>query len=231
MHGGYSTQVGVGVTSGRFSRYLPSQMSELYEEALWNPDLLDMSDNIALLEARIQTLLNEFADDQPIPRWSTVRELFDGFTVDLLSGDKEKATAALKSIHQQLTVGMAWDTTWDQVTGTMEQLRKVADTEIKRKKELNMMVPIERVVILMAAVAGAVKRNVTDPQQIQAVLYELSTLHSTDKVPGTGMQRVGPEIVDVSPATLGVKGGRSREAKRRRRNKERDAEKAAQATQ
>lgn len=234
MHGGYAPHVGAdnhSFTTGRYSKFLPSQMSELYEDAVWNPELLDMSDNIALLEARIQTLLNEFADDQPVPRWSAIKELFDQFTTDLLGTDREKAIKALQAINAQLIAGMRWDTTWDQVTGTMEQLRKVADTEIKRKKELNMMVPIERVVILMAAVAHAVKRNVRDPEEIKAVLNELSTLHSTDRVPGNGMQRVGPEVVDVSPATLGVKGGRSREAKRRKRNKERDAEKAAQASQ
>jgi hypothetical protein len=50
----------------------------------------------------------------------------------------------------------------------------------------------------MAAVGNAVKRNVTNPEEVQAVYRELATLHS-----GTDhrRERLGPGIIDVEPRT------------------------------
>lgn len=187
--------------SGRFSKYLPSQLDRLYREALSNPDLLELSDNIALLEARIQSILADSADD-PVPRWGDVKSLFDGLATAILGGDQSEINKRMATMFETLEAGEKWDTTWDQVTSTMEQLRKLADTEIKRKKELNQMVPVERVVILMAAVGEAVKRNVSNPEEIRAVYRELALLHGTDDVPGNPrVKRIGPEIIDVPSAT------------------------------
>jgi hypothetical protein len=220
MHGGSSAHA-IGTNNGNFvngrhSRFLPAQMAELYEDALTNPDLLDMSDHIALLEARIQSVLNESADGDPAPRWSEVNEMFDQLTTDTLQG--KSAVESLEKISARLQAGMVWDRTWDQVTNTMEQLRKVADTEVKRRKELNMMVPIERVVILMASVARAVKRNVTSPAEIDAVMRELASLHGSNNT--SHGPKAMPEVIDISPESRGVKGGRSREARRRKKNRE-----------
>lgn len=201
MHGGRA-DIGAAVPSfktGRHSRYLPSQLDALYKEALSNPDLLEMADHIALLEARIQSVLAANSDGSPVPRWSEIREMFDSLATSILTGDQDEVNRKLGTLFATLDAGAKWDTTWDQVTSTMEQLRKLTDTEIKRKKELNQMVPIERVVILMAAVGNAVKRNVSNPNEIAAVYRELAMLHGTDKVPGTGAERVGPEIIDVAP--------------------------------
>lgn len=225
MHGGYSTVIGAansGFSTGRHSRFLPAQLAELYEDALSNPELLDMADHIALLEARIQEILNKATDGEPVPRWKEVAEVFADVETAMLSGDKDRFIPAMERMHLMLDAGEKWDRTWDQVQGTMEQLRKMTDTEVKRKKELHQMVPVERVIILMAAVATAVKRHVTDPEQIQGVLMELATLHGSDRAPG-GELKVGPEFIHVSPESRGVKGGVSREAMRRVKNKRKAA--------
>lgn len=209
MHGG-NAQHAIGAANpqfkhGRHSKYLPSQLDTLYREALANPDLLELADHIALLEARIQSILAENAAGDPVPRWSDFRTQFDRLATAVLTGDPEAINAELASIFATLDAGAKWDSTWEQVTGTLEQLRKLTDTEVKRKKELNQMVPIERVVILMAAVANAVKRHVSNPSEIQAVYRELAMLHGTDKVHDKKVERVGPEVIDVTPRPKRVK--------------------------
>jgi len=204
MHGG-NAQHAIGTNNsqfkhGRHSKYLPSQLDALYREALSNPDLLELADHIALLEARIQSILAESAAGEPVPRWSAIRETFDLLATAILGGDHEAVTASMETIFAMLDAGKKWDTTWDQVQETMESLRKLTDTEVKRRKELNQMVPIERVVILMAAVGNAVKRHVSNPAEIQAVYRELAMLHGTDKVADKKVERVGPEIIDVTPS-------------------------------
>jgi len=203
MHGG-NAQHAIGTNNtqfkhGRHSKYLPSQLDALYREALANPGLLELADHIALLEARIQSILAANSAGDPVPRWSSLREQFDRLATAVLAGKPDEINAELATIFATLDAGAKWDSTWDQVGDTLEQLRKLTDTEVKRKKELNQMVPIERVVILMAAVGNAVKRHVSNPDEIQAVYRELAMLHGTDKVADKKVERVGPEIVDVTP--------------------------------
>lgn len=226
MHGGGA---GIGAEnpafkSGRYSRYLPSDMLELYSSALSNPDILEMADHIALLEARIQKILADNQGGDPVPRWSEILDLFNSIEAMVDTGDRGLIAGAFDSARKALHAGMRWDSTWNQVADTMEQLRKMTDTEIKRKRELNQMVPIERIVILMAAVAAAVKRNVTNPDEIAKVHNELAVLLGTNKTAKDPQrQRVGPEVIDVSPHTRGTKGGRSAKAFERRLKKEREA--------
>lgn len=204
MHGGHGARES-GTSSpsfkhGRHSKYLPSQLDALYRDAISNPDLLELADHIALLEARIQSILLANKDGDPVPRWQEIREMFDTLATAILAGDQENTNAQLALMFARLESGIKWDTTWDQVGATLESLRKLTDTEVKRKKELNQMVPIERVVILMAAVGNAVKRNVSNPNEIAAVYRELAMLHGSDRVPGKpDTERLGPEaiVIDV----------------------------------
>lgn len=199
MHGGHGHSL-MGTEDpnfrhGRYSKYLPSQLDKLYQEARSNPDLLEMADHIALLEARIQQVLLDNSQGEPVPNWGEVRTAFAALETSLLSGEIDKVVPGLEKVHALLDAGVRWDTTWNQVMGTMEQLRKLTDTDVKRKKELNQMVPIERVVILMAAVGEAVKRHVSNPAEIEAVYRDLATLHGTDTVPGNPQTERVPPVV------------------------------------
>lgn len=208
---------------GRFSKFLPAQLDRLYREALSNPDLMELNENMALIEAHMKDILQTSAAGDPVPSWSQVGAAFADVETAMLQGDPAKFIPALEAFHKMLDAGQQWDLTWVKVTDLMEIFRKMADTEIKRKKELNQMVPIERVVILMAALGAAVKRNVKDPNEVAAVYRELAMLHGTDNVPGQpSQQRVGPEIIEVSSRSsmIGVGGGRSKAAIQKRRTRE-----------
>lgn len=210
MHGG-RPKVGAANAAfgpGRYSKYLPSQLDTIYREALANPELIEMGDHIALLESRMQQLLAGTAEGSPQPKWSQIRDLFADLATAVLTGESDKVNPALEQMQALVDAGMKWDTTWNQIGDLMEQLRKMTDTEVKRKKELNQMIPVERVIIMMAAVATAVKRNVKDPDQVAAVYRELEMLHSSDRVPGN------PGLVRVPPTDMRTPNERSKARKR-----------------
>ena len=218
MHGGKGTigTANASFKTGRYSRYIPANIEDLYEQALSNPDLLDMSDHIALLEAKVAQTLADLAEEEVVPRWSDMKELFADFETKLLAGDQELMLTSLAALHDLIEGGVTWDRSWGDIKNTMEQLRKMTDTEVKRKKELNQMVPIERVMALMAAVATAVKRNVTNPAEIQVVYREIEVMRTgSSTIADSGISRVGPEVIEVSPNVIGPSGGRSKHAKNR----------------
>lgn len=214
MHGGQPVigAANPSFTTGRHSRYLPAQLDRLYQEALSNPDLLEMADHMALLESRINEILATVGEGEPVPKWSEVREAFDSFATGVLGdGDQDAVVAALESINRLLDNGVKWDRAWVEIMSTMEQLRKLADTEIKRKKELHQMVPVERVVVLMAAVGMAVKRNVSDPAEVAAVYQELAMLQGSDVTLEGERPRMAPDVVVPSGGSNRRKLGAGRE--------------------
>ncbi len=202
MHGGKVAGIGLSAPNfkhGRYSRFLPADMVKLFEQANANPELLEMSEHIALLEARIQAVLAASAAGDPVPTWAEFSEVFADLETVVLAGETDRVVDQLARMHRILDAGMRWDTTWQTVGGTMEQLRKVVDTEVKRKKELNQMVPIERIMVLMSAVAMAVKRNVTNPAEIDAVQREMAMLLGSNSTSASNNHvRIGPEVIDVT---------------------------------
>lgn len=217
MHGGAAGHAigtnNAAFVSGRYSKYLPADLDRLYVEAKSNPDLLEMADHIALLEARMQSVLAESTAEGTAPKWSDIAEVFAEIETALLMTDTAKVISGMEAMHAILDSGIRWDKTWVQVTDLMEQLRKMTETEIKRKKELNQMIPVERVVILMALVGTAVKRHVKDPDEVEAVRNEISMLIGSNEIPATGASRVGSDVIDVGQSVRQIKG------------KKRDAEK------
>lgn len=210
MHGGKSSTIGAANKSfktGRSSAYLPAKLGELYEESLSNPDLLEMSSHIALLESRMHQILGESTSDNPVPRWEDMQEAVNGLAaaVEMKGGNREKMIAeATEKLSEITSAGAAWDSTWGQVIEIMDNIRKLTDVEIKRKKELNQMVPVERVIILMVALADTVKRCVSKPEEIMKVQSEFARIVRSDTSldgktvkMGVGVSVVGSEVIDV----------------------------------
>lgn len=214
MHGG-TAKIGAAdpsFKSGRYSKHLPSRLDELYREARSNPEILDMTEHIALLEARMQEILNESTAQGTAPKWADIAEIFAEIETSLLRAETDKVMAGMERMHKILDDGIRWDKTWVQVTEIMEQLRKMTDTDIKRKKELNLMVPVERVIILMAAVGTAVKRHVTNPEEIDAVYHELEMLQGNQVPARPNIERVGPGVIDVGLSVRQIRGKRVHDA-------------------
>jgi len=67
---------------------------------------------------------------------------------------------------------------WAQVMGLVEQRRKLVDTERKRLLDEDQVITIERLMILVAAVADIVQRNVASREERAAVANELRLLVS-----------------------------------------------------
>lgn len=185
MHGGHSTALQSGVnnpnfSSGRHSAVLKegSPIAELYEKARTNPDLLAMTDHLALLEARMQEVLGKSMDN-PVPEWREFVEAVGELEEAFVKGDMKATQVAVTTLHRMVDAGQKWDTTWHQVVDLMDNIRKLADTEVKRKKDLGMMIPIERVMALMAAVGHSVKARVTNVEEVQAVFRDLARLHGS----------------------------------------------------
>jgi hypothetical protein len=63
--------------TGRYSKYMPKRLLERYEEAMGDPNLLALADEIALVDARAQELVEQLDASAGPERWSDLLALFD----------------------------------------------------------------------------------------------------------------------------------------------------------
>lgn len=205
MHGGGHEQFGPSnpnFKNGRHSRFLPSHLTSLYADAIANPDILELTDHIALLESIQKSILAQ-TQESPVPNWRDVGDVWQDIRRSLM-GKPEDVAAAIERMDQLIENGRKWDTSITQVKDVTDRLRALVDTEVKRKKELAQMVPVERVLVMVSAIADAVKRNVGNPNEVAAVHRELQMLIGTNQVPGRGTDRLLPMPGYVPPDTIDV---------------------------
>lgn len=186
LHSGEGTAIGGRIfTAARYKGFLPEKMAKLYEEALNRPDLLELENQIAILDAKMQTVFAE-TGELNLPSWDELRREIERLD------DPELGAFAKQNLKDYVQNGSLYDSKWNQVHQIMEQQRKLVDTEIRRKKELNLMVPVDRVMVLMASVADVIKRHVQDPEMLAKIKKEMGMLMNA-----TAGQRGTGEIVDM----------------------------------
>lgn len=171
-------------TAARYRQYLPEKLAKLYEEALSRPDLLELENQIAVIDAKIMTTFEE-AGSETLPSWGDIM-----IEVSRLR-DPELGPVAVTNLEQWARAGADHDAKWQQIQQMMEQQRKLVETEIRRKKELNLMIPVDRIMLLMASIADVIKRHVKDPATLQQIKREMGQLlnANTNQRPSVQVER------------------------------------------
>lgn len=101
IHGG-ATPNGVAHPNyihGKSSRYAtPSALKDAYEQALLEQSPLSLYDNIALIDARINQLL-QIVEDGQSSDWGKITKLWEDFTTALTERDAPKRNQVIREIN------------------------------------------------------------------------------------------------------------------------------------
>ena len=177
-------------TSARYKQFLPEKLAKLYEEALSRPDLLELENQIAVIDAKIMTTFEE-AEGKSLPSWGDI------LTEVARLRDPDLGQAAITNLEQWARDGADHDAKWQQVQGMMEQQRKLVETEIRRKKELNLMIPVDRIMLLMASIADVIKRHVKDPATLAQIKREMGQLLNANAGQRPSIQVQQGDVISV----------------------------------
>lgn len=133
-HGG-PTPAGIAsphFKTGKHSKYLPSGFREHYLDAINDPNLLTLREDLALLDARIASLLEKLGTGESRSRWQMVRESYETLKAATARRDVPAMIAALDGMGQSIEAAQGEDAIWTDLGQAIEQKRKVASTEAKR---------------------------------------------------------------------------------------------------
>lgn len=178
MHGG-STPNGFGLPqtkTGRYSKYLPGRMLEHYADAINDPELLNLRQEIALAEARITDLLSRVDSGESGKLWKQARAAWQQLNQARNEGDLNAEAEAADKLSHLLVRGQADYTVWHEVMVMIEQRRKLVESERRRLVDMQQMITAEQAMALVSAIIDTVRRNVSDRDTLAAIQGELTQL-------------------------------------------------------
>lgn len=177
-HGG-ATLRGVahpGFKHGRYSKDLPARMLESYEQAASDPELLNQTQEIALIDARIADILKRVDTGETGANWKLVKTSFAELKAAMKIADHEGVAQAMNTLNKSINKGQLDYVAWAEVIRLTEQRRKVVESERKRLVEMNQYITAQQGMALVAALVDSCRRHITDRAQLTALIGDLRRL-------------------------------------------------------
>ncbi len=178
LHGGRSL---AGVASpryrhGRYSRVLPRGLAERYERALADPDLLGLRAEVALIDARLDEVLERLDPDQSEALRLALQAVYDQLQAAATAADGEALGAAVARLGELALRGQADAAAWDQVLNLIERRRTLVQAEWKRLVLLRQVMTVDQAEAMVVYLTDSIRRHVTDPAALAAIVDDVRRL-------------------------------------------------------
>lgn len=170
MHGGNARR-GIdapGFKTGRYSKYLPTRLLAKYEEALADPKLLEMRDELALIDTRLREVLEKLDSGESGQVW---RQLVEARN-DLIDGK----IGALSTIIILIARGAEEWARWDELFKVLDRRSRLAESERRRLVEQQQMMSNEQALVLLGSVVETIRRHVKDRDALVGISADLSRI-------------------------------------------------------
>lgn len=174
IHGG-STPVGMvhhNYTDGKYSSILPRRLLAKYNEAVEDPNLLAMNQEIALIDARMSDLLSRVDTGESGQLWGMIRSVLS----QVQATDGVEHLVALDQLSQLINHGITDYAAWHGIQELVEQRRKLVESERKRLIDLNQTITAEKAIAMITFILETIKKHEKDTKILQAISYDLRNI-------------------------------------------------------
>jgi len=180
FHGGKSLS-GIASPSykhGRYSKYLPTHLIDRYQEAVTDPELLALRDEIALVDVRLSELLQRISTGETASLWDQLKAVYVEMQEALAAQDTAIFREAFTKLGGIIQQGGNNDDVWAAIGRQLEQRRKLVESERKRLVEMQQVITAEQAMTLLTAVVDVIRQNVTDRNTLAAISAAIKQLVS-----------------------------------------------------
>lgn len=171
FHGGKSLRgmAHPNFKDGRYSKHLPTRLSEAYEKARADPELLSLRDEAAILQARIADILGRVDTGESRRFWAKAAEGMDAFDAASAAGDTAGMRAALDALRGAIKGGARDWQSWEELQRTIESYRRVSESERRRLVDMQAMISAEEAMTFAGALTSLVRQHVADQDALTAI--------------------------------------------------------------
>jgi hypothetical protein len=176
FHGGHAA---AGVAASGFkhgrdmkpTRYgMPAHLHEVFERALEDKDFLSLRENVAVLDARAQELLDSLPEGGARPALRRVKKLLKE-----AQGDDEPGPLIEQALAE-LDAMSSYDERWREIRATTQERRQLVESENRRIIAEQATITPQQFATVLATLGASVRENVTDPQALRAIHRDIARL-------------------------------------------------------
>lgn len=162
---------------GRYSKYAPPHLRERYLDALADPELMSLRDNIALTTARISQILADFDNLQPSQFWIDLQKEWATFMYAVRTKDAKEQARSVAALDDLIRSAMTYVNLWRDLDAAMELQRKQVDSEQRRLTATNQLVTVEEAMVMLTSLVSLIKETVFDVADVataRAIIAQVS---------------------------------------------------------
>lgn len=183
VHGGASLSglASPALVSGRYSKHLPTRLIGRYQQAVSDPDLLALRDDIGLLDTRIGQVVSALDTGESKEAWGSLLSIWSTFEEQFQSlldnGEPpEEMEATVSKVSTLIRSGLSEAYVWGEIRGLLKERADLVANERKRMVELQQYVTAEKAMLFVTAVMDSVRRNVSDRDALAAISADIGRM-------------------------------------------------------
>lgn len=182
VHGGKNPRglAAPGYVHGRYSKDLPTRLAARYQASQSDPDLLNLSAELSLLDARLHDVLGRVDTGESGQVWRDLRTTYKEMQAAHARRDLGALSEALSTIGALIQTGASDYAAWADVRSLIDQRRKLVQTETRRRTDMQQMVTAEQAMVLVSRITGIIREHVHERGALAAIVADLSRLVSHD---------------------------------------------------
>lgn len=130
---------------GRFKDDLPNTLAGRYLTAVNDPTLMDLTSEMAVLDARVAQLLEKVDEAQVTPdMWDKMVGAFEEMDHAMKMHDTPGVKTAMRDMRSIANRVKDDRNNWDEIYRSFEQKRKLQEAERRRREAANLLLTIEQ---------------------------------------------------------------------------------------
>lgn len=145
---------------GRHKNTLPKPFLDMYLESMDDPQLLELRDEIALLDLRINELTAKVKEGENDQMWSKIRTLWSKFMFAVTIGDVAEQNKLLSPLNNAITNGASERLAWNDIASLVDRRRKLVETESRRLIAAQHMITVEQAMMILTMTIGSLQEAV-----------------------------------------------------------------------
>jgi uncharacterized protein YjcR len=183
VHGGASPSgiVAARYKHGRYSKYLPANLREKYEEMQNDPELLSLRNEIEMVSARIAELFETLDKYGIADKWiKDLKAAHHNFRMGVQTENQQRAGKAFDDLEELIEEGAKRKDVWSEIGALFETRKRLAIAERERIAAANAMWTAEQAMLFVSTVSGSFKdvleKHIGDREKREDILKDLALI-------------------------------------------------------
>lgn len=148
---------------------MKGSLAEAVERAHNDPELLNLTTEVALLQARLGQLIDKIEPEESLGRWKKAQEQFKMLLDARARKDGVGFGQSLEELRIIFRDGLHDHLIWSEIRDTLKDLRGIVAQEQKRRMDMNALISADQAVGMISEILYAAKEHVSDPKELNAL--------------------------------------------------------------